>query len=108
MSSSQFARRAWLWQKYCWRPILRQLSASQRLCAADGLSNVKTLGSYGTGISEEGHSLGSSRWESRMCRVPLPDYDWDYLCDPDNTMSIQENIKQRKGIGDIHKVVGIS
>ncbi|XP_046750214.1 serine--tRNA ligase, mitochondrial [Diprion similis] len=36
--------------------------------------------------------------------LPQPEYDIDYLCNVDNKQDIAENIKQRKGIGDIDKV----
>ncbi len=34
-----------------------------------------------------------------------PDYDWDYICDPANTEDIKQNITNRKGVGDIDKLV---
>ncbi|XP_015523138.1 serine--tRNA ligase, mitochondrial [Neodiprion lecontei] len=36
--------------------------------------------------------------------LPQPEYDIEYLCDVGNRKYIAENIKQRKGIGDIDKV----
>lgn len=35
----------------------------------------------------------------------LPDLNFSYLCDPANTEKIKNNIKKRKGIGDINKVI---
>ena len=37
--------------------------------------------------------------------LPEPDLDWCFLLDEQNTESIAANIKSRKGVGDIHKVV---
>lgn len=36
--------------------------------------------------------------------LPRPEYDVDYLCDVSNKEYISDNIKRRKGIGDIDKV----
>jgi len=38
--------------------------------------------------------------------VPEPQFDWDYLND-DNAEEIRRNIKNRKGVGDIDRVVSI-
>ncbi|CAI9723059.1 serine--tRNA ligase, mitochondrial-like [Octopus vulgaris] len=38
--------------------------------------------------------------QSTIC----PEFDWDYLCNPENTLEIKENIRNRKGIGDIDAV----
>ena len=38
-------------------------------------------------------------------RVPVAEFDWDYLCDPDNRADIAENISNRKGVGDIDVLV---
>ena len=38
-------------------------------------------------------------------RIPEPEYDWDYLCDPKNRDAIQQNIINRKGVGNIDAVV---
>ena len=40
-------------------------------------------------------------------KAPLPDFDWEYLCDPDNTAAIRENINNRKGVGDIDVLVSV-
>ena len=40
--------------------------------------------------------------------IPEPEFDFEYLCDPGNIEEIRENIKRRKGLGDIDKVVGAS
>ncbi|GAB1604845.1 serine--tRNA ligase, mitochondrial-like [Argonauta hians] len=45
-----------------------------------------------------GNSLGKELYS--LC----PGFDWDYLCNPENTLKIKENIKNRKGIGDIEAV----
>ncbi|XP_049873332.1 serine--tRNA ligase, mitochondrial [Pectinophora gossypiella] len=37
--------------------------------------------------------------------VPLPDIDVDYYCNVENTMEIIENIKKRKGVGNINRVL---
>ena len=47
-----------------------------------------------------------SRTESDSEFVPPePHFNWDYLCNPDNKHTIEENIVKRKGIGDINLVV---
>lgn len=43
-------------------------------------------------------------WEEHM-QFPGPQLNWEYLCNPDNTDIIQANISNRKGVGDIHRVV---
>ncbi|XP_048734130.1 serine--tRNA ligase, mitochondrial-like [Ostrea edulis] len=35
---------------------------------------------------------------------PTPEFDWQYLCDDANLKEIEQNIMDRKGIGDIYKV----
>ena len=42
--------------------------------------------------------------QSRFVKY-LPEYDWEYITDPRNTEEIHRNIQNRKGVGDIHKVV---
>ena len=37
--------------------------------------------------------------------MPNPELDWLYLLNEENTETIAENIKSRKGVGDIHKMV---
>lgn len=36
---------------------------------------------------------------------PSPEFDWLYLCDDKNRAAIEENIVNRKGVGDINEVV---
>lgn len=36
---------------------------------------------------------------------PNPEFDWQYLCDDKNRAAIEENIINRKGVGDINQVV---
>ena len=36
---------------------------------------------------------------------PMPQLDFDFLCDTRNADFTQSNIETRKGVGDIHKVV---
>lgn len=36
---------------------------------------------------------------------PSPEFDWLYLCDDKNRAAIEENIVNRKGVGDINQVV---
>lgn len=36
---------------------------------------------------------------------PSPEFDWQYLCDDKNRAAIEENIVNRKGVGDINQVV---
>ena len=40
--------------------------------------------------------------------APVAEFDWDYLCDPDNRAAIAENISNRKGVGDIDVLVSDS
>lgn len=47
------------------------------------------------------YSLSSTITE----QCSLPDINFNYLCDPANTEKIKINIKKRKGIGDINKVI---
>ncbi|XP_012281656.1 serine--tRNA ligase, mitochondrial [Orussus abietinus] len=41
-------------------------------------------------------------------RLPNPDYDFEYLCNPSNRNEIFENIRKRKSQGDIDKVLELS
>lgn len=38
-------------------------------------------------------------------KVPEPDFDWSYVCDPSNVHVIHKNIKNRKATGDISNVI---
>ncbi|XP_062620947.1 serine--tRNA ligase, mitochondrial-like [Saccostrea cucullata] len=38
---------------------------------------------------------------------PVPEFDWQYLCDEKNQKEIKENIINRKGVGDIEKVTSL-
>lgn len=46
----------------------------------------------------------TSAWESYF-HQPIPYIDWDFLCDPQNHKAISTNIANRKGTGNIEKVV---
>lgn len=46
-----------------------------------------------------------SEWDSPF-KLPEPELDWAFLLDRNNTELIANNILSRKGVGDIHKVVG--
>ena len=37
--------------------------------------------------------------------LPTPEFDWNYLCNLDNRDRIKMNIRHRKGVGDIDRVV---
>ena len=39
--------------------------------------------------------------------LPTPELDFDYMVNPQNTSAIAESIENRKGVGDIHRVVSI-
>jgi seryl-tRNA synthetase len=39
--------------------------------------------------------------------APTPEFDWQYLCDDANLAEIEQNIADRKGVGDIAKVVSL-
>ncbi|XP_057327751.1 serine--tRNA ligase, mitochondrial [Microplitis mediator] len=41
-------------------------------------------------------------------KIPSPNLDTSYICDPKNRTLISENIKHRKGVGDIDKVLQLS
>ncbi|XP_044581055.1 serine--tRNA ligase, mitochondrial, partial [Cotesia glomerata] len=41
-------------------------------------------------------------------KIPAPDLDTSYICDPKNRLSIANNISHRKGVGDIDKVLKLS
>lgn len=38
---------------------------------------------------------------------PSPKFDWQYLCDDKNRAAIEENIINRKGVGDINQVISL-
>ncbi|KAK0058546.1 serine--tRNA ligase mitochondrial [Biomphalaria pfeifferi] len=40
--------------------------------------------------------------------LPEPELDWDFLLNPENADMIYKNISNRKGIGDIYKVLNLS
>lgn len=42
---------------------------------------------------------------TRPFEPPSPEFDWQYLCDDKNRAAIEENIINRKGVGDINQVV---
>lgn len=44
---------------------------------------------------------------TKLC-IPDPEYNTDFLCDPANRDTILDNIKKRKNIGDIDKVLELS
>lgn len=57
--------------------------------------------SYRRNISIDCLSLNSYQdGQSSICH----EFDWDYLCNPDNAYEIKENIRNRKGIGDIDTI----
>ena len=41
-------------------------------------------------------------------KIPEPEFDLEYLCDPQKRDEIRQNILYRKGVGDIDKVVSYS
>lgn len=38
---------------------------------------------------------------------PSPEFDWQYLCDAKNREAIEDNIVNRKGVGDINQVISL-
>ena len=38
-------------------------------------------------------------------RQPVPQLNWDYLCNPNNRDIIRNNVANRKGVGDVDRVV---
>lgn len=57
------------------------------------------------------HSLAGMNYDEaaegngESFKEPVPDFDWDYLCNLDNCAAIRENIKSRKGVGNIDELV---
>ena len=57
------------------------------------------------------HSLAGMNYDEaaegngESFKEPVPDFDWDYLCNLDNSAAIRENIKSRKGVGNIDELV---
>src|SRR6218665_1179950 len=45
--------------------------------------------------------------ENRTTENEEVEFDWKYICDPKNTEEIRQNIKNRKGVGDIDLVACI-
>ena len=50
------------------------------------------------------HNSGSKE-NCEEIDIPEPEFNFEYLCDPENIEEIRVNIKHRKGVGDIDKVV---
>ena len=48
---------------------------------------------------------GATHEDDAGFSAPVAEFDWDYLCDPDNRAAIAENISNRKGVGDIDVLV---
>ena len=42
---------------------------------------------------------------TRPFQAPQPEFDWEYLCDEKNKKEIEENIGNRKGVGDVSRMV---
>ena len=62
-------------------------------------------------LMSEPDSVRSSAWQQPDAWMsefhgPAPQLNWDYLCNPDNRDFIRDNIANRKGVGDIDRVVG--
>ncbi|XP_059174325.1 serine--tRNA ligase, mitochondrial-like [Physella acuta] len=53
------------------------------------------------------HGAEPAEWDQPF-QLPEPELDWDFLLSPQNTEMISQNILNRKGIGDIHKVINLS
>ncbi|XP_005096711.1 serine--tRNA ligase, mitochondrial [Aplysia californica] len=51
--------------------------------------------------------LSPAAWTEPF-KLPEPQLDWSYLLDKKNTETIAANIYNRKGIGDIHKLITLS
>ena len=76
--------------------------------ATDSLNNENRPPS---GLTNEVDSVRSSAWQQPDAWMsefhgPAPQLNWDYLCNPDNRDVIRNNIVNRKGVGDIDRVVG--
>ena len=58
--------------------------------------------------NQKNDDFDSSKEGPTELNIPVPEFDFDYLCDPLNREEIRENIINRKGVGDIDKVVSKS
>nr|XP_022333624.1 serine--tRNA ligase, mitochondrial-like [Crassostrea virginica]XP_022333625.1 serine--tRNA ligase, mitochondrial-like [Crassostrea virginica] len=44
---------------------------------------------------------------TRPFEAPQPEFDWEYLCDENKKKEIEENIGNRKGVGDVSKMISL-
>ncbi len=83
-------------------PCLKKLTRLTRLRAKQ-MSSVHGLGTKSTMNFETPEP--TPKWTED--KLPQPEPDFNYLCDPNNTQEIRENIANRKGRGDIDQVVSL-
>ena len=72
--------------------------------AAKKQVNVKT--SVNEGSTQ--NSAVTDMSDIKALRLPDPDLAWEYILNPDNEETIKRNTEDRKGVGDLQKVVLIS
>ena len=74
-------------------------------CRIHPINNTQLLQNRNSGVF---CLLSRHLHTSDCCRkyvAPLPEYDWQYLCNVNLAEEIQNNIDNRKGVGNIYLVV---
>ena len=84
---------------------LRSVILKDKQCHLAARRNIAINSTYRYLTSEAGTD-NPSEW-NRKLELPAPEFDWEYLCDERNLEEIKQNIENRKGVGDIHKVVSL-
>lgn len=83
--------------------VAKRRCYSQTVCALT-VRYVRNLSSETEANVAFIHELTASSQEADI----RPEFNFDFLCDPRNTDSIKENIANRKGIGNIDRVVSVT
>ena len=100
---------------FCYLQHQRLLSTEQapvhRAKAVNAAGSLNDENRPPSGLTGEVDSARSSAWQQPDAWMsefqgPAPQLNWDYLCNPDNRDFIRDNIANRKGVGDIDRVVG--
>lgn len=84
---------------------IRNLSGKSHLFSQPILQSDRYKSTKCDDTAEE--RLTPSAWKEPF-EMPNPELDWLYLLNEENTETIAENIKSRKGVGDIHKMMSLS
>ncbi|CAG5114708.1 unnamed protein product [Candidula unifasciata] len=71
------------------------------------VSALQSLEKKTSSLFNHSESSQPSEWDSPF-QLPVPELDWAFLLDRKNTEFIANNILNRKGIGDIYKVISLS